>query len=97
MEDTEYAFPWKEEYIGINMYTGSTVIYLSSTISRMPGTLWMLALSITRTELGKGHGCIWSSTPSMKSAKSSPVKEWSNTSRCRMPSRDNAGKMEYLE
>lgn len=42
------------------------------TISWMPGTLWMLALSMTRTEFGMGHGCIQCSTPSMKSQNSSP-------------------------
>jgi hypothetical protein len=62
----------------------------------MPATLWMLALSITNTEFGMGQGCIWSNTPATKCPNSSPVNEWSKTSKCRIPSSDKAGRIEYL-
>lgn len=65
-------------------------------MSRIPGTLWMLALSMTNTEFGMGQGCIWSNTPETKCANSSPENEWSRTSKCRIPLSDNAGRIEYL-
>ena len=71
--------------------------YHASTISQIPGTLWMAALSITSTEFGTGQGCIQLSTPVTKSLNSLPVNAWSKTSKCRIPSSDNAGKIEYLE
>ena len=57
----------------------------------------MLALSLISTEFGKGQGCILSNTPLMKSWNSLPKKEWSKTSKCKIPSSDNAGKIEYLK
>ena len=71
--------------------------YHASTISQIPGTLWMAALSMTSTEFGIGQGCIWSSTLVTKSLNSLPVNVWSKTSKCRIPSSDNTGKIEYLE
>ena len=57
----------------------------------------MAALSMMSTEFGIGQGCIQSSTPVTKSWNSSPVDAWSKTSKCRILSSDNAGKIEYLE
>jgi hypothetical protein len=57
----------------------------------------MEALSMTMTEFGAGNGLILSRRMSMKEVNVSVVNEQSTTSRCRMPSRDRAGSMEYLE
>ena len=70
--------------------------YCSSTISHISGTLCICTLSITSTEFGSGHGCIWSSTPHTKLANSWPLKAWSITLRWMMPSKEIAGRIEYL-
>src|SRR6266404_8523035 len=56
----------------------------------------MEALSTTRMELGRGHSFIRGRSPATNWQNISLVMVFSTTSRCRTPSRDNAGRMEYL-
>ena len=53
--------------------------------------------SMMSTKFGIGQGCIWLSTLVTKSWNFSLVNAWSKTSKCRILSSDNAGKIEYLE
>jgi hypothetical protein len=68
----------------------------ASTISQMPATLWIDALSMTSTELGRGHAFMHRRRPSTNRRKSAPAMAFSTTSRWRIPSREMAGRMEYF-
>jgi len=65
-------------------------------MGRRTSDLWIDALSIIITELQPGKGFMLSRRPSMKSLKSSAVYDLLWTSRCKMLSRESAGKTEYL-
>ena len=65
--------------------------------SYIPCFTWDLMKSMMSTKFGIGQGCIWLSTPVTKSWNFSLVNAWSKTSKCRILSSDNAGKIEYLE
>jgi hypothetical protein len=85
-------------YIAVNSedYAYMKRAHLLSIISRSSHDLWMLALSMTMTEFGLGNGFMTSRSPSIKLLNSRAVYGWSSTARCRIPSRERAGRIEYL-
>ena len=69
----------------------------SSTACNMAGCLWIWQLSMTRTELGKGQGCMQSRSWFMKWKKRGVSNEPSTMLIWRIPSfNDNAGSTENL-
>jgi len=71
--------------------------HLASIISWMSGCLWILQLSMTRTEFGAGNCCIFVSRPLMKFENVSVQNDPSTMLQCMIPSRrDNAGRTEKL-
>jgi hypothetical protein len=79
----------------INTRRGKT--HLASISSLSSGDLWIDALSMTTTELGKGNEFIQLRRPSMKALKSFPFTEAGRTVRYNTLLRDSAGRTEYPE
>lgn len=71
--------------------------YRCSIMGRSAADLWMDALSMTMTEFGQGYGFMLSRRPSMKLLKLAALYEPARTSKCKTPSKDKAGRTEYLK
>lgn len=95
---------WKEFELHSTTYSVRCLIWniiiistnRASIISLILIDLWMRQLSITMTEFGAGKGCIWSSSPLMKSSKRAVLNDPSTMFAYNMPLRDKAGRTEYL-
>ena len=72
------------------------VAYLDSISSRTSGDLCILQLSMTTTEFGPGHGCMWSNRSLMNAVNRAVLKDPSTIVQSSMPVIVIAGKTEYL-
>ena len=96
-EFTPHATGREVSFIVIK-YIEAENLYCDSMRWRMSGCLWMQQLSMTMTELGTGNGCIWSRVRSMNFWNVAVSNAPSIMSQWRTPcSRDNAGRVKYLE